>query len=319
MVMLALDAYPPFAQANGSSSDLKHAASMAKTTTAPQLWLARVNMYRAMEELPPVADDLQTSEGARNHAKYLAINFGERVRDGSALANNMHTEAASRKYFTRTGLEAAPHCEVDFEIGDHQSEEEAVDLWIEGPLHRMLLLNPNLERMGYGYYCEKSVCVQAVNVIDGVSEKPFDADKQVAIEFPPANSTLSLYDLPNETPSPLTSCSGYTYPVGLPITFQIGFYVGARLSGFAIVRKDQPSSPIEACGYDAYSYRNEARDQMGRVIGGLKAFSGVVVIPRHPLQPGAYHASITVNNNDYGWSFSIAPHENRPADIEPIR
>lgn len=318
MMLLALDAHHSLAQANGSSADHINAASGGRATSPP-LWLARVNMYRAMEELAPVADDLRTSEGARNHAKYLAMNFGERVRDGSALANNMHTEGASRKYFTQTGLEAAPHCEVDFEIGDHQSEEEAIDLWIEGPLHRMLLLNPNLQRMGYGYYCENSVCVQAVNVIDGVSEQPFDPDHQVAIEFPPANSTLSLYDLPNETPSPLTSCSGYTYPVGLPITFQIGFYVGARLSGFAIVNKALPKSPIEACGYDAFSYHNDARDQMGRVIGGLKAFSGVVVIPRHPLLPGTYHASVTVNDTDYGWSFSIAPHENRAAVIGPIR
>jgi hypothetical protein len=277
-------------------------------------------MYRAMEQLPPVADDPRLSEGSGNHAKYLAMNFGERVRDGTALAADMHTEVASRQYFSRVGLASAPHCEVDFELSDHQSEEDGIDTWIEGPLHRMLLLNPNLERMGYGHYCEKSVCVQAVNVIDGVSEKPFDPDKQVAIEFPPANSTMSLYDLPNEMPSPLTACSGYTYPVGLPITFQTGFYAGARLSAFAIVNKDEPKAPpIEACGFDAYSYRNDARDQMGRVVGGLKAFSGVVVIPRNPLKPGAYHASVTVNDNEYGWSFSIAPHESRSAAIESIR
>jgi hypothetical protein len=253
-----------------------HAADSGGRVVAPP-WLVRINMYRAMEELRPLSNDPEMSEGNQNHAMYLAKNFADRVREGTVNPADLHTEAAERRGSTKIGRSAAPHCEVDFEIGDNQSQDEAIDNWIEGPLHRMLLLNPALERIGYGYYCEKSVCVQTINAVDGLAKKSLDADTQVAIEFPPANSTMSLYDLPHETPDPLTACPGYSYPVGLPITFQIGFYVGAKLDAFSIVKEEaHASAPIEACGYDAFSYRNERRDLMGRVVGGLKAFSGVV-------------------------------------------
>ena len=290
------------------------AADSGGSTVVTPPWLVRINMYRAMAQLPPLSNDPKMSEGSQNHAIYLAKNLADRVRDGTVNPSDMHTEAMERPGFSTIGRSAAPHCEVDFEIGDNQSQDQMIDNWIEGPLHRMLLLNPALERIGYGYYCEKSVCVQTINVVDGLAKKGLDADRQVAIEFPPANSTMSLYDLPHEMPDPLTACPGYSYPVGLPITFQIGFYVGAKLNAFSIVNNDDPGTrPLEACGYDAFSYRNEKRDQMGRVTGGLKAFSGVVVIPKRPLEPGTYRASITVNSNQYSWSFSIAPHDAQAA------
>jgi len=288
-------------------------SATAGQSVAPP-WLVRINMYRAMEKLTPLSNDPKMSEGNQNHAMYLAKNFTEQVRAGIMNPADMHAEAAQRPGFSKMGRSAAPHCDVDFEFGGNQSQEEAIDNWIEGPLHRMLLLNPALERIGYGYYCEKSVCVQTINVVDGLAKKKLQADQQVAIEFPPANSIMSLYDLPHETPDPLTACPGYSYPVGLPITFQIGFYAGAKLDAFSIVKEAaHRSAPIEACGYDAFSYRNERRDLMGRVVGGLKAFSGVVVIPKHPLEPGTYRASVTVNLIQYSWSFSIAPHDAQAA------
>jgi hypothetical protein len=80
------------------------------------------------------------------------------------------------------------------------------------------------------------------------------------------------------------------------------------------VKKDAPhAAPIEACGYDAYNYRNERRSQMAAVVGTLKAFSGVVVIPRHPLAAGSYRATVTVNDHEYSWSFAIAPDDTRAA------
>lgn len=284
-------------------------ASDAKQTT-PESWLARVNMYRAMDQLPPIVSDPALTEGAQNHAIYLVKNFARQVRDGRADSTDMSSESSKYSFSTSQGRGVAPHSEIDFTFGKHQSVEEAIDRWIKGPHHRMLLLNPELQRIGYGHYCENGLCAQVVDVDDGIAKEPIDPDKEVAIEFPPANSTLSLNDLPQESPDPLTACPGYKYPAGLPITFQIGAFAGARLSSYSIARTDAPAAPpIEACGFDAYSYRNPSRSQMGVVVGGLKAFSAVVVIPRHPLAPGIYRASVTVNDRDYGWSFTIAPGE----------
>jgi hypothetical protein len=280
----------------------------------PPPWLSRINMYRGMEELPPLANDPALSEGAQSHAIYVIKNFAKGVRDGSAKSSDIGSEASNKPFYTAGGRSIAPHCETAFQFGEHQAQDAAIDEWLRGPYHRMLLLNPALQRIGYGYYCEDGLCAQVVDIEDGVARAPIDPDKQVAIEFPPANSTLSLSDLSHEEPNPLAACPGYAYPVGLPITFEIGAFVGAKLGSYSIVKHDDPhAKPLEACGYDAYTYRNELRSQFGAVVGTLKAFSGVVVIPRHPLTAGNYRASVTVNDKEYSWPFTIAPTEERAA------
>lgn len=280
----------------------------------PPPWLVRINMYRSMEQLPPIANDPALSEGAQNHAVYLVKNFSRSVRDGSATSADIGSESSRRASYSKRGSSIAPHCEVDFALGEHQSPDAAIDKWVQGPYHRMLLLNPALQRVGYGYFCEDGLCAQIVDVEDGISRERVDPAKQIAIEFPPANSTLSLNDLRHEEPNPLEACPGYAYPVGLPITFEIGAVAGAKLVSYSIVKEDQPhAAPLEACGYDAYHYRNEMRSQMAAVVGTLKAFNGVVVIPRHPLTAGNYRASVIVNDNEYSWSFAIAPDDSRSA------
>jgi len=280
----------------------------------PPPWLARINMYRAMEQLPPIANDPALTGGAQNHAIYLVKNLVKQMRDGVIEAPDLNIESPADPSYTSKGSAIAPHCESDFGLGADQSPERAIDRWMEGTVHRMLLLNPHLQRIGYGYYCEGAFCAQSIDVVDGIAKEPVEPATEAAIEFPPANSTLSINELASESPNPLTACPGYAYPVGLPITFEIGSFVGAKLTSYSIVRKDDPGTPpIPACGYDAYSYRNEARSQMTHVIGRLRAFSGVVVIPRHPLPPGSYRATVTVNDNEYSWSFAIAPDDSRSA------
>ena len=281
----------------------------------PPPWLTRINMYRAMAELPPLANDEALTEGSQNHAVYLVKNYAKSVRAGKAAEADLDTESSSHPFYTHEGKVAAAHCEVDFDYEEHPSQDRAIDRWIEGPIHRMLLLNPDLQRIGYGYYCEDGFCAQAVNVVDGIAQEAPDPDKQLAIEFPPVNTTISLGNLSREDPNPLAACPGYEYPVGLPITFEIGSYVGAKLTNYSIVKEDAPpgAPPIEACGYDAFSYRNDSRTQLGQVIGRLKAFSGVVVIPRRPLAAGNYRASVTVNGKDYSWPFTIAPNGSQSA------
>jgi hypothetical protein len=287
-------------------------ASAGAETPLP--WLARINMYRAMDQLPPIANDPALTRGAQDHAIYVIKNFAKQVHDGSVTAAEINSESSQRRLQTSAGSTVAPHSEIDFAFGEHQSQEAAIDRWIQGPHHRMLLLNPELQRIRYGYYCERGLCAQIVDVEDGIARAPVDPDTQVAIEFPPANSTMSLNELSQESPDPLSACPGYTYPTGLPITFEIGSYIGAKLFAYSILRKDDPGAPpIEACGYDAFTYRNPARAQLATVIGGLKAFSAVVVVPRHPLEPGNYRASVTVNDKDYGWSFTIAPTDSSSA------
>ena len=174
------------------------ADSAGRTLVAPP-WLVRINMYRAMEGLPPLSNDPKMSEGNQNHARYLATNFGDRVRGGTATPADMHTEAPERSGFTKIGRSAAPHCEVDFEIGGDQSQAAgdpqlgrrpvASDAFAQSGARadRLRLL---LRQVGLRTDHERWTS----------RKKSLDADAQVAIEFPPANSTVSLYDLPHRRP-----------------------------------------------------------------------------------------------------------------------
>src|SRR5262249_42000195 len=156
----------------------------------PPPWLVRINMYRAMAELPLLANDEGLSKGSQNHAKYLVKNYAKSVREGKASEADLDTESSSHLFYTHEGKIAASHCEIDFNFEQHPSQDRAIDRWIEGPIHRMLLLNPDLQRIGYGYYCEDGFCAQAVNVVDGIAETATDPDKQLAIEFPPVSTTI---------------------------------------------------------------------------------------------------------------------------------
>ena len=83
-------------------------------------------MYRAMDQLPPVANDPALTEGAQNHAVYLIKNFASAVRDGTAKSAEMSSESPTRPFFsTSQGRTCRTHCEIDFTFGEHQIAGES--------------------------------------------------------------------------------------------------------------------------------------------------------------------------------------------------
>ncbi len=72
-------------------------------------WLARVNMYRAMDQLAPIANDPALTAGAQNHAVYLIKNFSRRVRDGSCKLGRYQQRVAQQAslHHSRTQCGAA--------------------------------------------------------------------------------------------------------------------------------------------------------------------------------------------------------------------
>lgn len=127
------------------------------------------------------------------------------------------------------------------------------------------------------------------------------------ILYPPDEGSIpaNMASLETEWPTPVSGCDGYEFPVGLPISVQLGPMVDAELDSFSFSREDGPE--LAACGFDANSYRNPSEDERRRVVSNLRGQGAIVIVPRQPLEPGArYDVLVTVNGSDYKWSFAIA-------------
>ncbi len=104
-----------------------------------------------------------------------------------------------------------------------------------------------------------------------------------AIEFPPDRANVALDWVGLESPDPLESCPGYSRPVGLPLTLQLGRLVDTKLTAHSLT---EDGKPIEHCAFDADSYRNHIHSLQQFGHWNLRDAGAVVIVPRSPLQPG---------------------------------
>ena len=314
-----------------------HPAEAVRPTTPPVPagpqpgWLKRVNYYRAMAKLPPIVEDPALSKGDLAHATYLVKNFGDKIEHGGSIGAEMHTEDPTKPGFTPLGLEAGKSSVVDvyYTSGNAAagarnssdpdewaadrapgSPEWSIDGWMSIPFHRAPILNPRLERAGFGIFCESGVCSAGLNLPDGSQHHMPRGTMTTPIEFPPDGSTITMRSFANEWPDPLTSCPGYEPPSGLAITLQLGADMDTHLSGYSLkrVNTDGSSVALDVCGFDSISYSNPDgySQQLGR--GVMKNDGIVVLIPRSPLAKGAkYAVSMTANDKKYDWTFAIRP------------
>jgi hypothetical protein len=281
-------------------------AVVAIASSGVKDWLAVLNGYRTSAHLAPVTDDPSFSDGDLQHSRYIAKNFGDQISRQVNLGGEMHHEDRSKPWFTREGAIAGLASDVD-EMWDPSGSAKvswAIDDWMQGPFHRISLLDPQLHRVGYGSFCENGVCIAALNV-HGDSDHRITRPVPLAapIKYPPDGATISANSFIAEWPDPLTSCPGYDAPAGFPITFQLGFLVVPSISSYAVKEKD--GTPVAACSFDASSYANPdaASQSIGRDV--LRNYGAIVIVPREPLRPGEYAVTINTDDQNYAWSFTV--------------
>ena len=289
------------------------ASAAALVTPAPG-WLAVINEYRAGANLAPVVEDPKLSDADRKHAKYVVKNYEDKVSAQHLIGAEMHDEEKGNPWYTPEGAAAGVHSNVN-QLWGHDSPPSirwALDGWMAGPFHRLWMLNPRLQRVGYGEFCEKKYCVAALDLGDAIESPRAASPLKAPIEFPADNSVVAMNSFSGEWPSPLTSCPGYKFPAGLPATIQLGSMVAAKLTEYQILREGKD---VEACGIDALSYENPvgADEERGRAI--LLESGAAIIIPRNPLQPGKYSVTARINEQSYHWSFTVGP-EGRSAHRE---
>ena len=291
-----------------SSSDAHVAASAGETkSTVPMpAWLAAINSYRAAVHLAAVNEDAKLSDADRKHSTYIVKNYEDKVSPGHLIGAEMHEEAKGNPWFTPEGQAAGAQSDVNQLWGyeNPPSPLWAIETWLAGPFHRLWMLNPQLQRVGYGELCEKKYCVAALDLGSGIDASSSSASLfATPIEFPPDKSTTGMKHFSGEWPSPLTSCPGYRFPAGLPATIELGANVDAKLSDYQITLEGRR---LESCGIDAGSYQNPVATDQERGRSILHALGAAMIVPRVPLQPGHYSVTATLNGHSYQWSFTAA-------------
>jgi len=271
-------------------------------------WLTILNNYRAMAGLPAEREDPALSNGAFAHARYLVKNGGT-LRTAMAKGVEIHNEESGNPYFRPEGQRAARAGDIEQWWGPLPTSRPppgwAVDQWVASTWHRLEILNPRLHGVGYGEFCERGQCAAVLDVLSGLGKGALTpASAPAPIQFPPQGAVVHINALGGEWPNPLSSCYGYTFPAGLPITMQLGTMVPARLSAYSL-RRESASQILEACGFDAQSYSNPNAAEQDRGREALTDLGAVVAVPRTPLAAGNYTVEMTVNGRSYTWRFLV--------------
>jgi hypothetical protein len=272
------------------------AAELPDTPEPPPAgWLVVVNSYRTMAGLPSVAEQADWSHGDWLHARYMVKN--DVIQ---------HTEDPNNPWYTLEGLAAAQASNLMVSSSVTASDEHAIDGWMQAPFHAVGVIDPALHRVGFGSYREADGGWQmgaGLDVLRGLGSLP--PTVQFPVKWPADGTTVGLTSHWGESPSPLTSCPGYSAPSGLPLLLQIG--PGDRVPQVTAHSFRQGGTPLDHCVFDetSYSHPDGAQQSLGRAI--LDGRDAVVLIPRQPLTPGAtYAVSITANGQTHTWSFAVS-------------
>jgi predicted component of type VI protein secretion system len=275
------------------------------------LWLLPLNRYRGVAHLLFVSSDPAMTTGARNHARYLIKNYRKELKKGLNLGALSHTEDPANQWYTPEGSAAAAYSDTHFALGSDSfrppSRSWAFDSWMTAPFHRLWILNSRLRRVGYGEYCERGVCGAVLEVRSPAGFAPGPVVLPYPIEFPPNGSIVRLTSAQGEWPNPLASCPGYSFPSGLPITLQLGELAPTEFSGYTLTLNGTAPAAIDACGFNSANYHNPDPVAERQAQATLRNVGAIVLIPRAPLAPGSYTASINAAGQQYTWSFTVSP------------
>ena len=275
-------------------------APAAAASASPMTWLERINFYRGSNGLRPIRDNSRLSAAVTAHARYLLLNFADDIRSAKPIPADAYDEKSAKSGYSVEGAGVAQNLQLAWGCSTYDATQQ-IDRWLEGPFHRLPMLDPYLADVGYGEASEEGCWVAALRLPPPPEDvKPY----RRAVEFPPEGADIALEWIGLEVPDALASCSGYERPVGLPITLQIGRLVQTRLTNHSLT---EDGKPIEYCAFDAPSYRNPNPTEQEYGRWNLRNAGAIVLVPRAPLRPGSrYQISVTTNDVTYAWSFTVA-------------
>lgn len=248
-----------------------------------------LNHWRAIAGVGPVQYNPTASWGAQLHANYL--------QHHTLNATTAHDEKPGQAGYTPEGRTAAQRSVVaGYPTGTGSGT--VVEGLISAPLHALGMLHPELRSVGWG----ASEGPQGARfVMDVTSGRGANWAPSRTVTFPGNGSTSTLRTLSNqEWPNPLSPCAGYKHPVGMAVIAMF-----PQRSGVAMASLTHQGSPVEICWYNHSRYTNPDTHSQNMGSVALARQNAVLMIPRHPLQPGTYQATVQRDSGTHTWQFTI--------------
>jgi hypothetical protein len=244
-------------------------------------YLAYVNSFRVVANLPLLTEDTAQLVGDCDHSRYVVKN------------SITHVEDPNNPWYTAAGAAAGQRGNVATATGPF-TYQDAINNWMTGPFHAIGILDPRLTQTAFGIYSEGSNSGATLDVFDiNLSFTP-----TTPTFYPADHKVMPLTSYGGfEAPDPLAPCAGYTAPTGAPIILQT---VNApdpasgtlSLAGLGV---------LPSCVYTGATYPPEPF-QGSQILSSRNA---VVLIPRDPLTNGIYTVSISANGGPYAWTFAV--------------
>lgn len=247
-------------------------------------WLTVVNHYRAIAGLAPVRENPTWSAEARLHSCYM-------LRNGIS-----HDEVPGAPGYTPEGRMAGLNGNVATTTVEHPPARRPIELWLTGPFHAIGLLRHHWVETGFGQ-CDRDDTspwrsAATLDVLRGLDrDLPWRTTPTL---FPGHGTTTNLDRFVNETPNPLDFC-GWTGGGGLPV-------IALMPEGFSTASGTMsgPSGALETCVLHPGNTTGVAQQILARD-------HGVVVMARHPLDPGVHTVNVTTSARQVSWSFTVDP------------
>ena len=249
----------------------------------PSNWLSVVNYWRMLAGVDPVSEDRGWSAGAIAHAKYLVRN------DATG-----HEQDPSLPGASAIGAAAAKNGDVARGYAD---QAKAIEGWMQAPFHAAWIVNPRLNRVGFGLHVDRKGSAAVLDVIRGIEPKI----PRKVISFPGNNTSVPLTTFLGENPDPRLRC---------PAEYQKDSGLGLPLFTLLIEPPVTPSATL----------KEDGREVDVCVFTGpqtLASLNGVYLLPRNALVPGSrYDVTVRSGGISVSWTFrAIAA----PSAVENVR
>lgn len=260
-------------------------------------WLETLNYYRKSSGVEPVTENPAQSAAALKHSIYLAKSDPKYF---TGQYENPHTENPESPYYTIEGAKSGTN------LTYNSRESEAIDSWMQAPLHAIGLLRDNLKTTGYASVFDErnSMNHTGLDVLNGLV-----GSKRKIITFPGDGSYIRLSQFFGETPDPRESCGAdWKEFRGLPLFASFLNSPPRDISGTL----KTPSGETLMQGADLCIVTEYSWVTTDRVIPyGARIMEGdhlVLAIPKLALSPGEHSVTLTgTGMTPLNWKFTVIP------------
>jgi uncharacterized protein YkwD len=260
-------------------------------------WLRYLNQFRLQAGLPLLAENSDWSHGGAAHSRYMALHD---------IAT--HSQDPSHAGYSQEGALAAANGNIAMSGSADVSLVWPIDYWMSTAFHALPMLDPQLQRVGYGDYRDPyspAGLTATLDVKRGLAGLP--EGLEYPITFPKAGGQLWVTSLRMpEFPDTVAGCPGYSRITGAPIFVQIG--PGDRIPFVTRTELLKDGRPVDHCFFDETTYRNN--NPYWQTIGQqiLNERDAIVILPRLPFEIGSnYRATVEANGQTITWEFAIVP------------